>query len=334
MRKIILLIPMLFFLSSCEKLFFDKEISSNSAQVNFDYLWERCNESYSFFEYKNIDWQNIKTKYQSKIHDDMSQDSLFRVLASMLLELRDGHANLYSNLNVSFYPFSKKGPDNFEWRVITDNYLSDNYYITGPFRHDFVANNEIGYIRLPSFTGTINDTQLDFMLNRYSNTKGIILDIRENGGGVGSDIFKILSRFIISKTLVYYSRYKNGPNPNEFSEFIPAYIEPSDKKRYNNKVVLLIDRGTYSAGSFTALAARAIDNFVLIGDTTGGGLGIPNGGQLPNGWFYRFSVSQAVDLNYVNYEDGVPPNIVSYFDWNNLSKDEVLDRAIEEILQN
>lgn len=320
------------FLLSCEKIFFDKEISSKSPQINFDYLWKKCYHNYSFFEYKNIDWNDIKQKYQPLIYENMTQEDLFKVLADMLRELRDAHTNLYSNMNISFFPIQKLGPDNFEWRTITDNYLPTNYHITGPFRHDFLLNsNNIGYIRYATFMGDINDTQLDFVLRRYANTNGLIIDIRENGGGAANNVFKLLSRFIDEKTLVYYSRHKSGPELNNFSDYFPTNIEPSEKVRYLKKVMLLTDRSTYSAGSFTTLAAKAISNITIIGDTTGGGLGIPNGGQLPNGWTYRFSVSQAVDLNYNNYENGVPPDVVSYFDWTNLNIDEVIERAIQEI---
>ena len=66
--------------------------------------------------------------------------------------------------------------------------------------------------------------------------------------------------------------------------------------------------------------------------TTGGGGGMPNGGQLPNGWTYRFSISQLLDLDGNNYaEDGVPPDILVSFDWTDLTKDEIIERAIQEI---
>lgn len=98
--------------------------------------------------------------------------------------------------------------------------------------------------------------------------------------------------------------------------------------------MVLIDRGSYSATTFFALATKAFKNIKLIGDTTGGGGGLPNGGQLPNGWTYRFSVSQLLDLNGNNYaEDGVSPDIKAAFDWNDLTKDEILERAIEEIVK-
>ncbi len=74
----------------------------------------------------------------------------------------------------------------------------------------------------------------------------------------------------------------------------------------------------------------ALDNFTLIGDTTGGGLGAPNGGQLPNGWTYRFSVSQTIASDGGNYENGVPPDIQIDLDPNEALNgiDTILERAI------
>ena len=51
-----------------------------------------------------------------------------------------------------------------------------------------------------------------------------------------------------------------------------------------------------------------------VGDTTGGGLGLPNGGELPNGWTYRFSITRTLDNNDNNYENGMPPDVTVILD--------------------
>ena len=333
MKKFVVLISLVILFGACEKILFKEDELSTNPQKNLNYLWQQCDEKYSFFELKGVDWNQVKIDYSAKLYEGMGDDSLFQVLGGMLRELKDDHTNLISSFNVSFFGVRNTGPDNFEWRTITDNYLPSNYYITGPFQHDFILNKDIGYVRFASFTGTVNSQNLDFVLNRYQNSKGLILDLRENGGGAVSDVFKILSRFVHHETLVYYSRIKNGPGHEEFSEPSPTYVSPSSHIQYSKKVIVLIDRGTFSAASFTSLATLAIPNMVLMGDTTGGGLGLPNGGQLPNGWTYRFSITQALDLNKNNnYENGVPPDIRVLFDWNDLTKDEVLDKAILELM--
>lgn len=332
MKKYTLCLILVLGFVSCEKVFFEENLETTDAQQNFDYLWNEVNEKYSYFDLKGVDWDAVKTEYAARLYDDMPQDSLFNVLGDMLTELKDDHVNLISNFNVSFFGTEFLGQDNFYGRLIQENYLERDYYTSGPFAHDFLDNGEIGYVYFPSFQGTVNQTNIDFILERYKNTKGLILDLRENGGGAVTDIFSILSRFVEEETLTNYSRIKNGPGRNDFSEPEPVYVSPYNGIRYTNKVIMLVDRGTYSAGSFTALATKALPNIILMGDTTGGGLGLPNGGQLPNGWTYRFSITQALTLDKrPNYENGVPPDIEVLFDWNDLTTDEVLERAILEL---
>ncbi|MBI9059579.1 MAG: S41 family peptidase [Labilibaculum sp.] len=333
MKKIYLALLIIPFFFSCEDAMFEKDLASTDPMTNFEYLWTQCNEKYSYFELKNIDWDQIKTKYSAKISNDMSEEALFTVLGDMLTELKDDHTNLISDFNISFFGVDQLGQDNYDSRIVKDQYLSEDYYISGPFTHDFLANNEVGYIRFGSFTGTVDNTNLDFILNRYKNTKGLILDLRENGGGAVTDIFNILSRFVEKETILNYSRIKTGPAHNDFSEDKPVKVTPHDGIRYTNKVMVLVDRGTYSAGSFTSLATKALPNMILVGDTTGGGLGLPNGGQLPNGWTYRFSITQALTLDKNNtFENGVPPDIKVSFDWNDRTKDEIIERALKELL--
>lgn len=331
---IILFFTLSYVLFSCEKLLIKKNQASSDPFVNFDYLWKECDEKYAYFVVKNIDWNAVRTKYRAKLYAGMSEDSLFQVLGAMLRELKDDHVNLMSPFNISFFGVDHYGQDNYDNTIVQDVYLPKYYYITGPFVHDFInnTNKEIGYVRFSSFTGTVDDDNLDFVLDRYKDTKGLILDLRENGGGAVNDIFSIISRFVDQKTLLFYSHIKNGTGHNDFTTPEACFVSPSSHTRYQKKVCVLTDRGTYSAGSSFSLATKALPNMILVGDSTGGGLGLPNGGQLPNGWTYRFSITQGIDLNFDNsYEKGVPPDIYQLFNWNDLTKDAIIERALQEL---
>jgi len=319
--------------TSCENLLFDEDLASTSPHENFDYLWKECHEKYSYFELKGIDWNEVKTEYRNQLYVGMSEDSLFNVMGAMLTELKDDHANLISNFKTSFFGVEYQAQKNFDWRIIVDRYINPNFLISGSFSHNFIAGHQIGYIRLPTFSQQINPESLDYILDRYRDTEGLILDIRDNGGGAIANVFTILSRFVDTEQLVYYSRIKAGPEPNNFSPVKGAYVQPYSGIRYSKKVVVLTDRGTYSSGSLLALATKALPNMSLIGDTTGGGLGIPNGGQLPNGWRYRFSITQTLSLDQSEkFERGVPADLPVNLDWNDLTTDEILEAAIKEIL--
>lgn len=332
MKTTFLLLTVLFLAASCEKALFEKDQATKNPFENFEYLWNEIDQKYAYFELKGVDWNAGHDKYEARLYDGMTDDSLFNVLGAMMNELQDDHSNLMADFNRSFYGRKFDEADNFDWHIIVNHYIGNGYHRSGPFSHAFLDNGELGYVRFPSFSGEIYDYNFDYVLDRYKDTKGLILDLRENGGGSAGEVFELLDRFIEQETTLYYSRIKNGPGHNDFSEAEAAVIEPYDGPRYLKKVAVLTDRGTYSAGSFTALGTKAIPNMVLIGDTTGGGLGMPNGGQLPNGWTYRFSITQSLTLDKKpDYENGVPADIPVSFDWSDLTKDEILEAAIAEL---
>lgn len=322
-------------LSSCERIFMEEDLASKDPMSNFERLWNECDEKYSYFDLKNIDWNQIKEEYSQRIYSDMPDDSLFDVLGDMLTELRDDHSNLISEFNISFFGVDYLGQDNFDFRAITDFYIGRDYYVSGPFIHNYLDSNEIGYVRYSSFSNSISTESLDYVINRYKDTKGLIFDIRENGGGRIDNVYTILSRFIDSPQTIYYTRIKSGTEHNDFTEAEEVILTPSSSSKYLKPIIVLTDRGSYSASSMFSLASKALPNMTLLGDTTGGGLGMPNGGQLPNGWNYRFSITQCLDLNKNEaFENGVPPDEIILYDWNNLETDEILERAKYLIHQN
>lgn len=333
--NIIIFIFLSLSLSSCEKLFFSPETSTDPVTV-FQYLWDKVDQQYAYFDVKDVDWNNIYSKYAPAIREDLSDDSLFFYLGSMMNELRDGHVNLFSDFNMSRYDIRLLGPNNINFRFIQENYLGTDYYYTGPFVHDFIADGNIGYIRYSSFSNTITDDNMMFIFDRYRNTQGLILDMRQNGGGYLLNVFKLLSYFTLSEDPVYMTCIKSGTHHEEFSEPDLTYSEPYDSLlHYNKPIAVLIDRGSYSATSMFSLASLTLDNVFLVGDTTGGGLGMPNGGQLPNGWTYRFSITRTLTPGGINYENGVPPDYYAVLDSADTRQgyDTVIETALDVLLR-
>ncbi len=330
------LIPcLILFCYSCEKAFLGKDIENNPRN-NFVYLWQKLEMGYAFFDVKEVEWDSVYYKYSPQVTNDMSDEQLFDVLANMLNELKDGHVNLISPFKTSRYDVSSLGAVNINFRIIKDNYLNNEQEYTGPFIHGFLENGSIAYIRYGSFSNSVTNNHFDYMFTRYEDTEGLIFDIRQNGGGYVDNVFQILGRFTDDKTLVYYSRIKTGymgENDTTFSSPVPVFVEPSSGQRYLKPVVVLVDRGSYSASSFFALSCHALPNITLVGDTTGGGLGLPNGGQLPNGWTYRFSVTRTLSVDGHNWENGVPPDVYMTLmpDHNVSGIDHILNEAIERI---
>ncbi len=323
-------------LSACEKLAFDKKIDGSNIST-FNYLWEQVGQKYAFLEYKEVDWDSIYFVYRPMVDNEISEDSLFKVMATMLNELKDGHVNLISPFNLSRYDITMLGPVNIDTRLIKEKYLKDDYYSTGGFVHTAIRNGDIAYIRYESFADSqITDYQLDYLMDKYENTKGMIIDIRQNGGGYAINVPILLSRFTHEDTKIYETQIKTSASEDGFSVLEDVYVKSKDKKKYKQKVAVLIDRGSYSASSFFAVSTYAYDNIFLVGDYTGGGLGLPNGGQLPNGWTYRFSITRTIAVDGKNYENGVKPDYYVILNPNayNNGIDNVIEFAADKLLEN
>lgn len=314
MKKIYFIFGLLVLgLASCEHAFMNNDAQDDPVSV-FDYLWNKVDQQYAFFDVKGVDWDSVREVYRPMVYDGMSNDSLFRVCAAMLNTLQDGHTNLMSSFDVSrndsvYYRMVVHKNVNSE--VVVMNYLTLNYHSTGAFAHNAIRNGEVAYVRYSSFSETVTEAEMDYLVNRYKDCKGIIFDMRQNGGGSIDNIRQILSIFDNHGQPLYKTQIKSGPKHDEFTEQITVYAPErdttSDKEPYTKPVAVLIDRGSYSATSFFSVCTQAYPNIRLFGDYSGGGLGLPNGGALPNGWIYRFSITRTLDMEGNNYENGVPP---------------------------
>jgi C-terminal processing protease CtpA/Prc len=318
--------------TSCERLFIDDGFSEDPVH-NFDYLWEEVDEHYAFFELKKVDWDSVYRVYRPQIQPGMSDIALFNVCAEMLNELQDGHVNLSSDFNISRFNFSASTEKNFNFKLLQENYIGYDYYSTGPLINTSLKEGKVGYIRYSSFTNNIDKNDLNFVFQRFQNTEGLVLDLRSNFGGNQRNVEMLIGGFIQGKNPVLYSSMKTGENPDDFADPTTIEFQASVENTYSKPVMLLVNRESYSATSFFTTLARQLDQVTVIGDTTGGGMGIPTGGELPNGWNYRFSGSRTLDNEGNNFENGVPPDIYVIQDFDDLfdGVDTMLEKALEEL---
>lgn len=329
-----------FSFASCERAFMEQDEPSNPVNV-FEYLWNQVDQNYTFFDVKGIDWDSVREVYRPMVSDDMSSDSLFRVCAAMLNTLHDGHTNLISGFDVSHNDsvyYKMYAEKNINDEVVLLHYLTVGHHTTGSFTHNAIRDGKVAYIRYSSFSNNVNESVMKYMVSYYKNCEGLILDLRQNGGGSMSNVSALLSIFDNHKQPLYQTQVKSGPAHDAFSEAVTVYAADSSllgKNPYTKPVAVLIDRGSYSATSFFAICTQAYDNIKLFGDYSGGGLGLPNGGTLPNGWVYRFSTSRTIAINGQNYENGVPPDVRVILDPAATAQgiDNVIETAADWIMQ-
>ena len=241
----------------------------NSAQGNFDALWTTVDEHYCFFADKDIDWDSCYVKYGQRIYPGMSSSQLYEACADMLAELKDGHVNLIAGLSTSYYTkWWSDYPQNYDKRLVREYYLGFDSRAMGSVRYAILPQN-IGYISYPSFDTSLGDGNLDIILNYFSLCTGIIIDIRDNGGGKLTASEKLARRFVRERTLAGYFVNKTGPGHNDFSKPFEQYIDPVEDGHmaWTKPVVVLTNRSTFSAANNFASIMQYLPGCVSVSYT-------------------------------------------------------------------
>ncbi|MEK6579148.1 MAG: S41 family peptidase, partial [Bdellovibrionota bacterium] len=166
---------------------------------------------------------------------------------------------------------------------------------------------EIGYLRIDAFTGEQSYALLEQAMHRLARTKGLLIDLRKNGGGDPSGD-QILSR-LTSKNIIRYrvseriSDFLIAARPEYFGLPIqPGALfadwhnrevspSPAPDTYVGKPVVALISPRCFSACDTFTAALQANGLATVVGEPTGGGTGTPHVFDLPiSGHKFRYSV--------------------------------------------
>lgn len=316
--------------SSCERLLVKPDVSADPVSV-FEEAWNFADKEYSFFEFKNINWDDAYQQLRPLVKEDMSDDALFEVIADMLYLLRDGHVNLRTPFNRSRnWSWFLNSPENFNYSLLERNYFQAEQQFVGPFVvQDF---GDVGYFYYGSFGSGVSGSNMDYITDKFKDHKGLIIDMRGNGGGSLSNVYQIASRFTDVDIVCANERYKTGPGHDEFSDMEELILNPRGTF-YDKPVILLTNRKCYSATNFFTTFMQTLPTVTVMGDTTGGGGGGPTFTELANGWNLRVSATQLFTLDGLNVEDGVPPDVRVDLDPADEANgiDTMLELALEEL---
>jgi len=317
-------------ISSCEKYFFVEEPKDDPEAI-FENFWRAYNENYSVFEERNVNWQELYAINRPLINSNTTEDELYAVITSMLAPLNDGHVQFIAEGRTVFYSNiyynNRIDDDLFDKEVIKTNYLDNGYTSNDAYIYGSI-NSEIAYLYLPYIAD--NMPVLNDVLDEYSSTKGLIVDLRHNSGGDFTWALSSLNRLTDQKRFVFTSRTKNGTGINDFTDWYDWYLEPGGNY-YDKPVVLLTDRYTISAGERTTMMFMQLPNVTIIGDTTNAAHSTLFTGQLANGWFYSLSTQEVKLPDGISYEGiGLAPHIYIKNDLIELQSG--IDRVLEEAI--
>lgn len=307
MKKLFVSLLVLAILASCHSV----ERWDNDAAGNFDSLWSVIDTHYCFFEEKDVDWDEVYSRYRPRVTDETDVVELYTICSEMLDELRDGHVNLTTPFATSYYKkWWSDYPQNYDNRLVEEHYLHFGGFTRGGLTYAMLPDS-VGYLRYPSFSYTLSETTLDWALAMLHGCRAMIIDIRDNGGGSVSNVETLVRRFIDRRITAGYICHKTGPGHGDFSEPYEYFYDPAPagRIRWTKPVVVLTNRSTFSAANNFVAVVRGLPQFTLVGDRTGGGSGMPFNSEIPCGWAVRFSASPVYDARMQCTEQGIAPDV-------------------------
>lgn len=161
--------------------------------------------------------------------------------------------------------------------------------------------NRVGYIAVSGFKDTtvkqFNDA-VDIL--QKEDMKGLILDVRNNGGGALSAVVKMTDR-LLKKGLIVYTRDKSDKGEDYYAE---------DKKELDLPMVLLVNENSASASEVFAGALKDHKKATLVGTRTYGKGIVQSIYSLGDGSAVKLTTSKYYTPNGYNiHEVGIEPDI-------------------------
>ncbi|WP_454053019.1 S41 family peptidase [Clostridium sp. Marseille-Q7071] len=312
----------------------DVQLTEKEKLEDFQYMYTILEENYPYFEVNKrlngIDWLSKKDEHIDRIKATTNDDTYFNELNSILSELKNGHTN---TLDKWFYSYAKDIYErdkkfNKAWVKQLNNPKAINRYSNMPeskgrfegSENNIIADNikthtfekeKIGYLAIHSFnTFNIEEDMKTIkpFLESIKDYKGLIIDIRGNGGGDTRYWNDNIVPILINNPVQYtnYSTFRGGDFteafvksrygvgykklqpisditggklkniPPELSEDFKYYDEsiiplnPKNSIGFNGKIYLLIDSGVFSAAEAFSVFAKSTGFATLVGETTGG----------------------------------------------------------------
>lgn len=174
---------------------------------------------------------------------------------------------------------------------------------------------KIGYINIKSFEEeTAEDFRKALASLEAQGMKALIIDVRDDGGGLLTVVEDICDR-ILGKVVIVYTKDRQGKK---------EYLKSSDKEKIDKPIVVLTNRSSASASEI--LTGAVLDNKagISIGETTYGKGLVQGMLKLKDGSGYKLTTAQYFTPNG-NYIDkkGIKPTIEVK------DKDQQLPKAIE-----
>ncbi|MDR1809891.1 MAG: hypothetical protein LBR34_05760 [Prevotella sp.] len=369
---------------------------TDKAADEFEMYWSAMNHNYVFWDVDTTDWDEVYRTYKPKfealdndtlLSEEDKRVGAFELYKELTSTLVDGHYAILFNDGTSIYPSGERNKDKTTpvlWLKYTDEFLSvcrkrmkepvffEKTEADGETTEFLAASGlievnggTVPYFFFSAFSLLENFAVYDDLVSLFGNfrantlrpdVKGIIIDVRGNGGGDAREPGFILGYLADREFTFAYTRSKAGEGRLDYTPWTPFRVIPQEGAiGFTVPIIILADINSVSCSELITMGVKALPNGngVSIGKTTHGGHGALilnaayNGGQFTTLTFFNSQeYSQYVRWVYTSSEmtktafdgkvyegKGLPPDIDVDLDIDRYMDgyDTQLERAIDYI---
>lgn len=245
-------------------------------------LRRAIDEDYSYRDLHKLNWDELFTRYRATMEGARSPRAFADAAAKLLANAKDMHIWLKVG-DETIGSFRRSVAPNCDLQTLAKavpgwRQRSSCVY-TGRF------DDGIGYILITTWLRSDNNPHQAAIdaLNEFSDTKGLIVDVRPNAGGAEPLAQEFAGHFI-SKPAVYAKHVaRDHSAPKGFSPVRERQITPAKEgPKYHGKVAVLTGRAIMSSCESFLLMMKQVPGCKLVGEKSFGSSGNPRPYELGN----------------------------------------------------
>jgi carboxyl-terminal processing protease len=262
-----------------------------------------------------VDWKKMEATALSEAATKENAYQLGPIFRMLLKSLNDFHGAVYC------------WDSTYKWQRPEPEYSDSvkNEWKKGVFLQKEILEDNIGYLRVPYMSyaergvldkkaQALNDS-LCALLDQ--NVKGIVLDLRLNGGGAMFPMMLGLEQLLHDGIIGSFKTKSHGNwilKNNSFyidTLILTTIVPKCSIPNKNIPVAVLIGQGTGSSGEFLAISFKKRENTVFIGSNTAGYITSTQGFKINDGVSLLLSTGYGKDRQGQVYEQALTPDIYS-----------------------
>lgn len=253
----------------------------------------------------------LKTNFKKGVYDKYNDPNAFadKLTEDIVSVIQDKHFHIY--YDPESIAEERKAISSKDSSLMIQNEKANGVAHNFGFKEVKIIDGNIGYVNIDGFEDLQYSVEtINGAMNLLSNTKTIIIDLRNNHGGYTNSYQYLASFFYGQEPVKLYDKFtRNGKDDIYEQVYTLPYV--NGIKRPNIPLYILTSNYSFSAAEAFAYHLQSLKRAVVIGEVTGGGANFWEGRIATDHFYVHMPIARTIDpRTKTNWEGvGVKPDV-------------------------